>query len=653
MNSRYRIKNLSLYYKERDVASPKDNMFLSDILNCFRAPLSENQALAVCYQSAKELVAIRKESFGALRRQKIDIELTTIEIRKDGSIFFTSINESSSVEEESAVLFNLGSVVYECLDFGMEALVERELDEELEKLILDMTNCDQGDEGISLSDAYLYETTSSPRGLIPSKKERNSGKYQEIIRGDITLEAVLSRCVNHLPRDILDPGEHFRAVCRALVSEAVELSTFLHQLCNGRALVAQTWGRGVGPTNWAFLQKLQEAEWAQLWLQVMRELRQGVSLRHVDQTKLPPATYELSPYEILLKDIRFKRYTLNHVAITAQVKKDAHDVILEFIRSRPPLTKASLRKVKQCPKRSPSPRDRLLSEIRSPPKLKPTPVPVLKSVRELYFEEKTGISFNDSNFTPPKRKCLKPANKLTELINRWDSSSTVEIDISPIISRAETPHVITSDAEDEYNNNETGPLSQSDDIDGKGRRSSNSSDSSFLSLDDEDCIKNRNFNSFEIINSIECDPVFPPSLDNLRAVTITSKIYMTMKEVKHMRRTLALLELGALDPEQKLYKDLASGRLCFCCRTRKFSLFGKWSRVCEICECKVCYSCIHAVDSASSYIFQEELNVNERDSGIADMSWPFVGYLNLGGDSEEGKSHRICLACKRFVNMHC
>lgn len=628
-------------------------MLLSDILKCFRAPLSEDQALAVCYQSAKELIAIRKESFGALRRQKIGIELTTIEIRKDGTVFFTSINESTSVQEESVVLFDLGSVVYECLDYGMEPLVERQLEDGLEKLILDMTNCDQGDEGISLPDNYSFEEPRSPLEYLPSKRERNrSDKDQEIVRGDITLEAVLNRCASHLPRDILDHGEHFRAVCRALSNEAVELSTFLHQLCNGEALVAQTWGRGIGPTNWAFLQSLQAAEWAQLWLQVMRELRQGVSLRHVDQTKLPPVTYELSPYEILLKDIRYKRYTLHHVAIAAQVKKDAHDVILEFIRSRPPLTKASLRKVKQCPKRSPSPHDKLLSEIRSPPKLKPTPLPVLKSVREIYFEEKTGISFSEPNFTPPKRKCLKPAIKLTELINRWDSSSTVDIDISPSISRSETPQVTISD-EDE-NNNGDNKLGKPKETFGNVRRASSSSDSSFLSFDDEDCIKNRNFNSFEIMSGeFECDPVFPPSLDNLRTITITSKIYMTMKEVKHMRRTLALLDLGALDPEERLHKDLANGRLCFCCRSRKFSLFGKWSRVCEICECKVCCSCMHAMDSSSSYIFQEEINVDQRDSGIADMSWPFVGYLNLGGESDETKTHRICLACKRFIIMHC
>ncbi|KAJ7326539.1 actin binding [Desmophyllum pertusum] len=633
------------------MASQRAEMLLSEILKCFRAPLNEDQALAVCYQSTKELIAIRKESFGALRRQKIGIELSTIEIRKDGSVFFGKIDESYTVQQESTVLFDLGSVVYECLDYGMEAFVERQLDEKLERLILDMTNCDQqGDEGISLHDNYYIELPT-PRERLPSKQERNcSNKDEDIMRGDITLEAVLNRCASHLPKDIIDPGEHFRAVCRALVSEAVELSAFLHQLCNGRALVAQTWGRGVGPTNWAFLQSLQAAEWAQLWLQVMRELRQGVSLRHVDHAKLPSVSYELSPYEIILKDIRSKRHTLNHVNITSLVKKDAHDVILEFIRSRPPLTKASLRKSSQYPKKSPSPHDRLLNEIRSPPKLKPSPRPVLKSVREIYFEEKTGASFNEIYFTPPKRKCLKPAIKLTELINRWDSSSTVELDISPDLSRSGTPQVTIYDEED--GNDDNMLMSKPEEIFGNVRRASISSDSSFLSLDEEDCIKNRNFNSFEM-GDIECDPVFPPSLDNLRTLAITSKIYMSLKEVKHMRRTLALLDLGALDPEDRLHKDLTNGRLCFCCQSRKFSLFGEWSRVCEICECKVCYSCTHLVESSSSHIFQEEVNMNQRDSGIADMSWPFVGYLNLGGESDEAKTHKICLACKRFIIMHC
>jgi len=58
-----------------------------------------------------------------------------------------------------------------------------------------------------------------------------------------------------------------------------------------------------------------------------------------------PIEYELTPYEILMDDIRSRRYTLNKVMVGGElprrIKKDAHAIILEFIRSRPPLRRVS------------------------------------------------------------------------------------------------------------------------------------------------------------------------------------------------------------------------------------------------------------------------------------------------------------------------
>ncbi len=79
-------------------------------------------------------------------------------------------------------------------------------------------------------------------------------------------------------------------------------------------------------------------------MQVIRELRHGVKLKKVVYSRTP-IEYELTPYEILMEDIRSRRYKLNKVMvdgnIPAPVKKDAHAIILEFIRSRPPLRKVS------------------------------------------------------------------------------------------------------------------------------------------------------------------------------------------------------------------------------------------------------------------------------------------------------------------------
>ena len=51
-------------------------------------------------------------------------------------------------------------------------------------------------------------------------------------------------------------------------------------------------------------------------MQVMKELRQGVKLKKVQQSAAThPVEYELTPYEILMDDVRRKRYTLNKVEV--------------------------------------------------------------------------------------------------------------------------------------------------------------------------------------------------------------------------------------------------------------------------------------------------------------------------------------------------
>jgi spire-like protein len=75
-----------------------------------------------------------------------------------------------------------------------------------------------------------------------------------------------------------------------------------------------------------------------------------------------------------MEDIRSRKYQLRKVMVNGdippKVKKDAHAVILEFIRSRPPLRKATDRKLAPL-KRNPSPREILLDSIRKGRVLKP------------------------------------------------------------------------------------------------------------------------------------------------------------------------------------------------------------------------------------------------------------------------------------------
>lgn len=125
---------------------------------------------------------------------------------------------------------------------------------------------------------------------------------------------------------------------------------------------------------------------ARLWVQLMRELRHGVKLKKVQEKQFNPlpTEYQLTPFEMLMQDIRARNYKLRKVMVSMprlppchtpmpyphwgallltgpssdatcgfsalsqvdgdippRVKKDAHELILDFIRSRPPLKQVS------------------------------------------------------------------------------------------------------------------------------------------------------------------------------------------------------------------------------------------------------------------------------------------------------------------------
>lgn len=88
---------------------------------------------------------------------------------------------------------------------------------------------------------------------------------------------------------------------------------------------------------------------ARFWVQVIGELRNGVKLKKVEENlgkrgrsrgRGRGAEFELTPYEILMDDIRERRYRLRKTpAPVPNARKDARTMVLDFIRSRPPLKK--------------------------------------------------------------------------------------------------------------------------------------------------------------------------------------------------------------------------------------------------------------------------------------------------------------------------
>lgn len=81
--------------------------------------------------------------------------------------------------------------------------------------------------------------------------------------------------------------------------------------------------------------------------------------------------------QMLLDDIRSRRYKLKKVMINGdlplRLRKDAHELILDFIRSRPPLVPVSKRVLKPPPPKEVTLYERLMDSIRQEHKLKPTP----------------------------------------------------------------------------------------------------------------------------------------------------------------------------------------------------------------------------------------------------------------------------------------
>ncbi|KAH9394729.1 actin binding, partial [Tyrophagus putrescentiae] len=290
-------------------------------------------------------------------------------------------SRSSNHEAHHQDMHSLGSF------YDDDHLDDDEVDEE------DEDECANADEGIERD---CHEDGDSPS---------SSAQTSQLVDFDHILQMCVSRLSSRESAD-----SHYKAVCRALIAETLELSTFLDQIAKGTKELRKSSSVVIGSSNSsgneseATLEKLQFHDWARLWIQVIRELRYGVKLKKVDTEDLIHNTeYELTPYEVtwkqrqqarrardtgnlrsafgqmLLDDIRSRRYKLNKVMINGglplRLKKDAHELILDFIRSRPPLVPVSKRVLKPPPPKEVTLYERLMDSIRQEHKLRPTPRP--------------------------------------------------------------------------------------------------------------------------------------------------------------------------------------------------------------------------------------------------------------------------------------
>ncbi|XP_023290799.1 protein spire isoform X2 [Orussus abietinus] len=354
---------------------PSECLNLQDILLSFNGPISQEQTWALCYQAAKTLARTPRTEFQELT------DLSQILLHKDGDVRVAFSDSTSQPVSESKMVFSLGMMLFKALDFGLDEQEERPLSPDLEDLISVMTHSSQkcepdSEERLQETDDEGIERDSGDTDLEELLMQRTNDPYTGALL--CSLENSVRLCTRHMQGTREQADAHYRAVIRALVTEALELSQFLDKVANEKQQSHARDFRGeITLDNAAthHLDALDFNDWARFWVQVIGELRRGVKLKKVEAglgMRGPPrgrgAEFELTPYEILMDDIRERRYRLRKTpAPSPHLRKDARAVILEFIRSRPPLKKASERKLPPL-KRQCTMRELLMESIKRPPR---------------------------------------------------------------------------------------------------------------------------------------------------------------------------------------------------------------------------------------------------------------------------------------------
>uniref|UniRef100_A0A673CKV3 KIND domain-containing protein n=1 Tax=Sphaeramia orbicularis TaxID=375764 RepID=A0A673CKV3_9TELE len=340
---------------------------LEAVLKSYEQPINEEQAWAVCYQCCSGLRLPRPPPDDRVSRVK---DPSSILLHRDGTV---SLQREARPNGRTAtrLVQTLGVAIYRALDWGLDDSEERELSPQLERLIERMAGDGQG--GESGSSAANGTTDEGYSGQEEEEEEEEEGAVRPVC----TFRQVMAMCASRLANPSLAP-EHYQAVCRALFLETLELQTFLIKIRDAKEMLKKiTTEEAVEDRSTAELDALKHRDWARLWVQLMKELRQGVKLKKVQEQPFNPlpTEFSLTPFEMLMQDIRARKFQLRKVMvdgdIPTRVKRNAHELILDFIRSRPPLKPVSERCLPPPPPQQQSLHDLVLAEIKQERKLRP------------------------------------------------------------------------------------------------------------------------------------------------------------------------------------------------------------------------------------------------------------------------------------------
>uniref|UniRef100_A0A8C3PV12 Spire type actin nucleation factor 1 n=1 Tax=Chrysolophus pictus TaxID=9089 RepID=A0A8C3PV12_CHRPC len=484
------------------------------------------------------------------------------------------------------VIESLGIIIYKALDYGLKDNEERELSPPLEQLIDHMTNTTETDG--SRDEGY---------DALDEGVEDDDDDDKDEVEAIHSYKDVMKLCAAHLPTPSEAPN-HYQAVCRALFAETMELYTFLAKIKSAKENLKkiQEMDKETSDESSTDLDELKNADWARFWVQVMRDLRNGVKLKKVQERQYNPLPieYQLTPYEMLMDDIRSKRYTLRKVMVNGDIpprlKKSAHEIILDFIRSRPPLNPVSARKLKPTPPRPRSLHERILEEIKAERKLRPVSPDEIRRSRLDVSAPEAGKKSADGSV----------ANGSLASRGKQNGATQVTVQRKRLLKAPTLAELDSSDSEEEsvHKSTSSSSISPSQVEDPSQEGTSRKTPPKFLPISSTPQPERRQppqrRHSIEKETPTNVRQFLPPSKQSSRSLEEfcypVECLALTVEEVMHIRQVLVKAELEKYQQYKDVYTALKKGKLCFCCRTRRFSFFT-WSYTCQFCKRPVCSQC--------------------------------------------------------------
>ncbi|XP_027741137.1 protein spire homolog 1 isoform X1 [Empidonax traillii] len=583
---------------------------LEEILRLYNQPINEEQAWAVCYQCCASLRARARR--GETPAGRPGAAAAHLRVWRDGAVTLEqdepdrpsppAAGKSGRLHcTEMEVIESLGIIIYKALDYGLKDNEERELSPPLEQLIDYMTNTTETDG--SRDEGY---------DALDEGVEDDNEDDKEEVEAIHSYKDVMKLCAAHLPTRSEAPN-HYQAVCRALFAETMELYTFLAKIKSAKENLKkiQEMDKEGSDESSTDLDDLKNADWARFWVQVMRDLRNGVKLKKVQERQYNPLPieYQLTPYEMLMDDIRSKRYTLRKVMVNGDIpprlKKSAHEIILDFIRSRPPLNPASARKLKPTPPRPRSLHERILEEIKAERKLRPVSPDEIRRSRLAIRPLSMSYSFDLSDVPTPEagRKAVDASvvNGGPAPQGKQNGATQVTVQRKRLLKAPTLAEIDSSDSEEEsvHKSGSSSSISPSqvEDPSQEGT-SSRKMPPKFLPISSTPQPERRQppqrRHSIEKETPTNVRQFLPPSKQSSRSLEEfcypVECLALTVEEVMHIRQVLVKAELEKYQQYKDVYTALKKGKLCFCCRTRRFSFFT-WSYTCQFCKRPVCSQC--------------------------------------------------------------